>query len=102
MEHQTGIYPDENGGDRNALIAAAAALLRGECREMAIKLTSDDCVNLQAAARLIDRTPKTLTNWRTDSCSLPIRRRIIGRSVGGRIYYTLTEIAEWRVRNTEP
>lgn len=98
MDYEIDEHPDVDGPSPDAVVAQ----LRSECRAMAIKLTSDDCVNLQAAARLIDRTPKTLTNWRADGCSLPIGRRLMGRSVGGRIYYTLAEIADWRVRNTEP
>jgi hypothetical protein len=65
--------------------------LKQYCRENNIHILPGDRVKEDAAAILLDRSPATLRNWRSQAAPLPIFRTGAGR---GRITYRLSDIAE--------
>ena len=84
--------------EREAAIAAMVATLRVEVQSIpGARIAPDGSVKSSTAARLIDRSQKTLLNWRTAHCPLGREQKIVGKLVGGRIRYSLAEIAEWRI-----
>lgn len=63
--------------------------IRRWCEENGYLITADGAVYEDVAARLLDRAPGTLANWRTAGTGPPYYRS--GRT--GRVRYRLTDIA---------
>jgi hypothetical protein len=66
--------------------ADALTLMRAACVTMQIVRSWDDHVSERDAAKLLNRSPKTLRNRRALDRPLPFRRR------GGRVEYALIDV----------
>jgi hypothetical protein len=64
--------------------------LVAECQRREIGLSGDGYVEAAGAAALLRKAPKTLRNWRDQSCG-PTYRKAAGKS--GHVEYSLVEIA---------
>lgn len=68
--------PDDGPGDY--LLAA--------CRDLNIFVAYDGTVSAMDAARLLNRSEKTLRNWRTEYAGPPYRKH------GGRVWYAIEDL----------
>lgn len=85
----TGVIEDP---DDDAAIKREGAILRAACRDLAIPITPPDLIHQRDAARLIGKSAKTLANWATDSQPIPIKK------IGGRNFYSLSDLAAYRLK----
>lgn len=61
--------------------------LKSHCQELEIYVSYDGWISEQSAGTLLQRTDKTIKNWRYSDRPLPFRK------ISGRIQYSLREIA---------
>ena len=83
----TGVLPCDD------LEAKVEEKLRAACDDAGIVVSVTGTVTEADAARLVDRAPTTLANWRYAERSIPFRR------INGRIRYALSDLARWQIEN---
>ena len=75
--------------DRSKRVARRVEVLKRTCAEHSFSLSIDgERVNAHIAAALLDKSPETLSGWRSAA------RRLAYRRIGGRIFYDLAVLAE--------
>ena len=85
-----GIIADETGAH---IVEAKVEELRSCCRDSGIPVSVTGTVTESEAARLLDRAPPTLANWRYGDAPIPFRK------VNGRVRYALSDLAAWMLEN---
>lgn len=82
--HGTGLIGDDGDGERIPVEAMLAT-----CRDNGWYVSPDGKVRRDVAARLIDRTEKTLANWEAGAAPIPSIKRNGGR------YYSLQDLSDF-------